>query len=100
MFDPGHGSFSISPIAEVEGQGHHGMVSPIPFEGISPEGAAGDDMRPKFAESPGFSPIRPPKTPIRKIMRRSQEESYIQGIDTIFVTLNILTPYPMSCWIN
>ena len=78
MFNPGNASFSISPIGDLEMHGEAGMMSPIPFEGISPEGAAAN-FQPKFAESPGFSPIRPPKTPIRKIMRRSQEESYIQG---------------------
>ena len=78
MFEPSPANFSISPVHDLD---QPGIVSPIPFEGISPEGAVGGDAAPKFVESPGFSPIRPPKTPIRKIMRRSQEESYIQGKD-------------------
>ena len=80
MFEPSPSSFCISPIRDLDDAAQHGIVSPIPFEGISPEGAVGGMAQPKFVDSPGFSPIRPPKTPIRKIMRRSQEESYLQGM--------------------
>ena len=79
MFEPSPAGLCISPVRDLDDNAQHGIMSPIPFEGISPEGAVGGMAQPKFVDSPGFSPIRPPKTPIRKIMRRSQEESYLQG---------------------
>ena len=81
MFQVHSADFEISPVSDFRGahSGRDSPVSPIPFTGISPD-SMGDDIRPKFEDSPGFSPIRPPKTPIRKILRRSQEESYIQSL--------------------
>ncbi|XP_052801620.1 uncharacterized protein LOC128232223 isoform X2 [Mya arenaria] len=70
---------AVSPVSGDDApQGPHSPMSPIPFGSLSPEENLGEELRPKFEDSPGFSPIRPPKTPIRKILRKSQEESYIQ----------------------
>ena len=94
MFEPSPAGLCISPVRDLDDNAQHGIMSPIPFEGISPEGAVGGMAQPKFVDSPGFSPIRPPKTPIRKIMRRSQEESYLQGI--VIVVFLAIKPTPVS----
>ncbi|KAH3830388.1 uncharacterized protein LOC127877570 [Dreissena polymorpha] len=77
MFEMHPDEFDISPVTAGDSGRHHSLVSPIPFQGLMEENTE-DDFRPKFEDSPGFSPIRPPKTPTRKILRKSQEESYIQ----------------------
>ncbi|KAL4225206.1 hypothetical protein ACF0H5_015897 [Mactra antiquata] len=81
MFQPHGLDFDISPLHDDDqrstGDSKHSRISPIPFPEMSPE-TIDDDIRPKFEDSPGFSPIRSTKTPIRKILRKSQEESYIQ----------------------
>jgi len=78
MFEVHQPDFDMSPLAgDEEDCPRGGALSPIPFRGLSP--VEGEEGRPKFEDSPGFSPICPPKTPIRKILRKSQEESYIQG---------------------
>ncbi|XP_053383754.1 uncharacterized protein LOC128549974 [Mercenaria mercenaria] len=80
VFQAHSADFEISPVSDFcdPHSGRDSPMSPIPYHGISPDNHE-EDFRPKFEDSPGFSPIRPPKTPIRKILRRSQEESYIQN---------------------
>lgn len=87
MFQPHGPDFDISPLSDFRGSGgasKQNRISPIPFPGMSPESVE-DEFRPKFEDSPGFSPIRAPKTPIRKILRKSQEESYIQGMSILVI---------------
>ena len=78
MFCVDGANFDVSPVSDSDDKHHESPVSPITITGKVYNREA-EEFHPKFVESPGFSPIRPPKTPIRKILRRSQEESYIQG---------------------
>lgn len=80
VFQVHSADFDISPVTEFNAMhaGRDSRLSPIPFQGVSPDEHLSEDFRPKFEDSPGFSPIRAAKTPIRKVLRRSQEESYIQ----------------------
>lgn len=77
LFEPGREEIDLSPVVGFDAQLRHSPVSPIPFGDLSTDDK--EDVHPRFEDSPGFSPVRPVKTQIRKILRKSQEESYIQG---------------------
>jgi len=80
MFEPCPGDIDLSPVVGFDPQHRpQSPVSPIPFGDLSTDDRE-EELRPQFEDSPGFSPIRPQKATIRKILRKSQEESYIQGL--------------------